>query len=781
MKTVATLPKTTLSGRRFTRKQLAQVQETVQMFPNLSRKELALTICEHLHWTTPTGHNKVNSCLTLLNELEAHGVVTLPATRVKQAPGHPIPAFHEPPATAPLTDTLAAIAPITLHRVTAKEERESWKAYLQTYHYLGYKHPMGAQLGYLVVSAARQHPLGCLLFSASAAWALAPRDHWIGWDTTHRRKLLPWVLRNDRFLIFPWIDVPNLASHVLALATKQIGDDWVEVYGYRPVLIETFVDPSRFTGTCYRAANWHFVGHTEGRGRFGSTQDRLPTKKEIFLYPLQADWRACLTEGPRAVAVKTRYRNDVQASHTRSVGEEFVAWWHQVVHLLHEVAAQYDAQWRIRKRVIDSLILMLLIFRLVSSKNSQSYGTTIDDLWDSCEQLELALPQPHSIAPASFCEARHKLDAGIFKAVNRTILDAYAPEASRDTWLGHRVFAVDGSKLTLPRTLLAEGYTLPSDTAHYPQGLVSCLYHLTSQLPWDFDLVAHGNERRCATQHLTVLEPNDVVVYDRGYFSYVLLHQHAQAGIHALFRLQDSGFKEIREFFASPDTDTTVTLYPAARTQRDIRTADPNFDIIPLSLRLMKYEMAGTRFCLGTTLVDPQQQYPLQEFMDVYHARWGVEELYKVSKRLFMIEDFHARTERGVKQELFAHFVLITMNRLFANRANCALNPEDSASEPMAPPGSSLSRAFTGARRTLKTNFKHCLHVFARSLEDLLFLHGQVKTAVHRAFDSIVGQYQKVRPGRSYPRTSMKPESKWRPLTKKEKHPKKTTASVVPA
>lgn len=778
MKTVDTLPKTTFSGRRFTRKQLAQVQETVQLFPNLSRKELALTVCEHLEWTTPTGQNKIHSCLTLLTELEAHGIVTLPATRVKQAPSHPIPAFHEPPVTAPLTDTLAAIAPITLHRVVSKEERENWKAYLQTYHYLGYKHPMGAQLGYLVVSAARQHPLGCLLFSASAAWALAPRDHWIGWDTTHRRKLLPWVLRNDRFLIFPWIDVPNLASHVLALATQQIGDDWVEVYGYRPVLIETFVDPSRFAGTCYRAANWHCVGHTEGRGRFGSTSDRPPTKKEIFLYPLQADWRACLTEEPRAVAVKTRYRNDVRASRTRSVGEAFVALWKQGVHILHEVAAQYDAQWRVRKRVIDSLILMLLIFRLVSAKHSQSYGTTIDDLWDSCDNLELSLPQPHSIAPASFCVARRKLDEAIFQCVNRKILDAYAPPDSNDTWRGHRVFAVDGSKLTLPRALLACGYPLPSDNAHYPQGLLSCLYHLTSQLPWDFDLVAHGNERRCALRHLAVLKPNDVVVYDRGYFSYVLLHQHWASGIHAIFRLQDSGFQEIQEFFASPDTDTTVTLYPAARTQRDIRAVYPDLDIIPLSLRLLKYERAGTRFCLGTTLVDPQQRYPLQEFMDLYHARWGIEELYKVSKRLFLIEDFHAKTERGVKQELFAHFVLITLNRLFANRADRTLNPEAPSSEPMAPPGSSTAGAGTGAMRTLKTNFTHCIHVFARSLEDLLLLHGRMQTAVQRAFDSIVSQYQKVRPGRSYPRTSMKPESKWHP-PKKHRQPKNPTASMA--
>lgn len=775
MKTVETLPQTTFSGRRFTRKQLAQVQATVQTFPNLSRKELARTVCEHLSWTTPNGQYKVHSCLTLLDKLEAHGVVTLPTKRIKKTPGHPIPAFQEPPATAPLTNTLAAIAPITLHRVTSKEERESWKAYLQTYHYLGYKHPIGAQLGYLVVSAAWQHPLGCLLFSASAAWALTPRDHWIGWDATHRSKLLPLVLSNDRFLIFPWIDVPNLASHVLSLATQQIGDDWVQVYGYRPVLIETFVDPARFAGTCYRAANWHCVGSTQGRRRTaGSTQDPPPTKKEIFLYPLQPDWRQCLTRGPRAVAGKKRYRHDLQASRTRSVGEPFVAFWHQVVHLLHEVADQYDARWRVRKRVIDSLILMLLIFRLVSSHNSQSYGTTIDDLWDSADRLQLTFPQPHSIAASSFCAARHKLDEAIFKAVNRNILDAYASEAAQDTWRGHRLFAVDGSKLTLPRELLAGGYTLPSDTAHYPQGLLSCLYHLHAQLPWDFDLVAQANERRCAMQHLAVLEPNDVVVYDRGYFSYHLLHQHWTTGIHAIFRLQDSGVKAIREFLASSDTDTMVTISLSAGRRRALRKTAPALGVSPLPLRLLKYEMAGTRFCVGTTLVDPQQRYPLQEFMDVYHARWGVEELYKVSKRLFTIEDFHAKTERGVKQELFAHFVLITMNRLFTNRADHQLNPEEPASEPRPPSGSSTSGALPGARRTLKTNFKHCLHVFARSLEGLLLLHDRMKTAVHRTFASIVGQYQRVRPGRSYPRQSLKPESTWRARKKKP------TESMVP-
>jgi hypothetical protein len=765
MKTVETLPKTTFSGRRFTRKQLAQVQATVQLFPNLSRKELARTLCEHLQWTTPTGQYKIHSCFSMLNELEAYEIVSLPAKRPHKAPRPHSPTLESKPTPppfpeTPLTAPLNTLTPITLCRVVSKEDRSYWKAALQTHHYLGYQHPIGAQLGYLVVSAARQHPLGCLLFSASAAWALAPRDRWIGWEPTHRKKLLPFVLRQNRFLIFPWIDVPNLASHVLALATTQIGDDWLQVYGYRPVLLETFVDPTRFAGTCYRAANWHFVGHTAGRRRTRGPE-APPSKKEIFLYPLQADWRQHLTSDHQTVAVKKRYRHDLQTSRTRSVGEDFVAMWHQVVHLLHEVAAQYDAQWRVRKRVIDSLILMLVIFRLVASKNTQSYGTTIDELWDSCARLQLAVPQPQSIAPSSFCAARRKLNEGIFKAVNRKIIEASTP-ATSETWFGHRLFAVDGSKITLPRELVAHGYPLPSETAHYPQGLLSCLYQLKAHLPWDFDLVAHGNERACAAQHLTALAPNDVVVYDRGYCSYVFLHQHHQAGIHAVCRLQASGFQAVQAFLASAETDATVTVLPSTRRRAQIKATWPDLDLIPLTLRLMKYERAGTTFCLGTTLVAPLHRYPIHAFMEVYHVRWGVEELYKVSKRIIVVEDFHAKTERGVKQELFAQFVLITMNRLFATQAETELHADAGSTSATSPPGSVTPEDGSPTLQRLKTNVKHGLHVLTRSLEALLLLHAQVKTEVQRAFASIVGQYQRVRPGRSYPRQSLKPESKWR-------------------
>ena len=760
MKSIVSLPKTTFCGRRFTRRQLVGVQETVETFSNLSRSELALTVCEHLDWRTPRGSLKIQSSLTLLEALEEHGVITLPPKRARKPQVRRVPSFEEHPASPPVEDPLELVTPITLRMVTTQEDRERWKAYLQTYHYLGYKHPFGAHLGYFIVSEPLQQELGCFVFAASAAWALAPRDQWIGWDKKHREKLLQLILSNDRFLIFPWVKVPHLASHALSLATNQIADDWVLLHGYRPSLIETFVDPTRFSGTCYQAANWQCLGQTQGRGRDDPQKEYPETKKDIYVYPLQTDWRESLTKGHRKVELKKRYRNDLKSSHKRDVGDAFVVLWENVVEILHQVAAEYDEKWQVRKRVIDSMILMLLIFRLVSSKNSQGYGTTIDDLWDSCDRLKISLPQKSSIAPSSFCAARKKLDESIFQCANQRILEAYAPERNRYTWNGHRLFGIDGSKINLPRSLVKLGYRTPNAKAHYPQGLLSCLYEIRSRLPYDFDIVPHSDERMCARKHLDVLEKNDVVVYDRGYYSYVMLHQHYQTGIHAVFRLQENSSTVIQDFFASSDTDRDVTIFPSPYSASDILKRNPDLDIVPLRMRLLKYRVSETTYCLGTTLIDPEHRYSLQEFMDVYHSRWGVEELYKTSKQIIEVEDFHSKTERGVKQEIFAQFVLITMNRLFTNRADIALNADDSFDHSNVCPDQQTANDETKTR--LQTNFKNCIHVLSRSLEELLLLEKSMRSIVQRAFDVIAGQYQKVRPNRSYPRQSLQPDSRWR-------------------
>jgi hypothetical protein len=768
MKSVETLLATTFSGRRFTRKQLAQVQETVERFANLSRNELAHTVCEHLDWKTPNGKNKVESCLVLLEKLEALGLVSLPARQVRLPSQRRVPVLGPEVNQMPVEAALNTLTPIRLEAVGSPgADREQWKAYLQSFHYLGYRQPVGPHRGYFILSQRGQR-LGCLLFSASAAWALAPRDRWIGWDHEHRKKLLPLVLSNDRFLIFPWVQVPHLASHALSLATRQIAGDWVRAFGYRPVLIETFVDPTYFAGTCYRAANWQFLGLTQGRSPLAPDPQCRTSKKEIYVYPLQSDWQQCLTQKPRAIELKKRYRHDVQASQTRSIDDSFVSLWQKVAHILQAVADDYDRKWRLRHRIIGTLVLMLLIFRLVTSKNKQSYGATIDDLWDHCQRLNLSLPQKRSIAPSSFSAARQKLDEAVFKCVNQKILDAYAADASRYSWLGHRLFAVDGSKINLPRELLACGYSTPAQNAYYPQGLLSCLYQLKSQLPFDFDLAAHVNERVSALGHLEVLQAGDVVVYDRGYFSYVLLHRHVQTGILAVFRLQENSGNEVKAFFASPQTHTEITWLPSSNTQAEIRLQYPGIEILPLKLRLLKYTIANSVFCLGTTLLDTQR-YPFQEFIGVYHGRWGIEELYKVSKRIFVIEEFHGRTERGVKQEIFAHFVLVTLNRLFANRTDLELNAATASTSATSPSPSQVSAA-------RQTNFKNCIHVLDRSLEELLLLHQRIRGVIQRVFTTILGRHQRVRPNRSFLRRSLRPETKWRSSNAK-KHPHHTASA----
>ena len=767
MTTIDTLSSTTISGRRFTRKQLRQVQETVEMFPNLSRKELALTLCEHLNWENPAGKLKVNSSLTLLEHLENLGIITLPEKRETERPARRVPAFEQPPDESPVEGTLEDIGPITLQRVTSKEDKEDYedfKAYIQTYHYLAYKHPFGSYIGYFAVSEARQRKVGCLLFSASAAWALAARDRWIGWEEKHRKKLLHLILSNDRYLIFPWVHVPNLASHILSLATRQIGNDWVDTYKYRPVLIETFVDTTKYAGTSYRSANWEYVGQTSGRGFSDPKNECKETIKEIFVYPLTPDWRQTLTNCHRESSLKKKYRNDLQTSRTRSVDDSFVALWEKVARVINEVAEQYDEKWQVRRRLINSMLIILLVFRLVCSKNSQSYGTTIDELWDSCQRLNLPLPQKGSIAPSSFCAARRKLDEAVFQEINRKIIETYSDQAKEESykWLGHRIFAVDGSRINLPRDLLGSGYRLLSDSSYYPQGLLSCLYQVKSQIPYDFTLVSHINERACAEQHLQLLEKGDIVVYDRGYYSYLMLHHHFERKIHAVFRLQKNSSTAIDEFFSSPETDIVVSIAPSSTTRKDIKAECPHLDIFPIPMRLIKYQIGDETICLGTTLLD-QTRYTIQDFIEIYHSRWGVEELYKVSKRVFIIEDFHAQTERGVKQEIFAHFVLVTMNRIFANQADIDLNL----------PRSSINQADSNQPlNRLKTNFKSCIHVFTRSMEQLLFLHTEMKAAIERVFLFVRGRHQTERSGRSYQRKSMRPETKWHAPRQRKKNKK---------
>ena len=282
-----------LCGRYFTLQELLEIQETARLFPKLSRAELANTLCENLDWVTPKGKNKKASCLQLLEKLEGQGLITLPAKQGHTSGNKKEIRFG--PRTAPVSPVEGNAAdhePITVEPVRISSDFRLWNEYVHRYHSLGYKHPFGASQRYFIVSGTG-HKLGCFLFAA-AAWALKARDEWIGWSEVDRSLRVNLIVNNTRFLIFPWVSVKNLASRSLSLAVKRIRHDWQDRYGYRPVLLETFVDPERYHGTCYRAANWIYLGRTKGRGRMDRYKKRPFSRKDIYVYPLVAGFRACL-------------------------------------------------------------------------------------------------------------------------------------------------------------------------------------------------------------------------------------------------------------------------------------------------------------------------------------------------------------------------------------------------------------------------------------------------------------------------------------------------------
>lgn len=291
-KATTAMPPITFLGQRLSDSDLADIKEVVDTCRNLSRTEIANTICELFSLERQSGRLKTVECRQFLEQLESMGLVNLPPQRASNSTSMRVsPSDKSNPATI-LSSDLSVLPPISITKVTTKAQRQLWYEYVDRYHYLGYRLPFGAQLRYFV--ELKDHPtscLGCMQFS-SPAWKMAPRDQWIEWDDGQRARNLQKIICNSRFLILPWVQVKNLASFTLALALRQVADDWNSVYGVRPVLVETLVDRQRFKGTCYKAANWQYLGVTSGRGRMDRENKRHGlSPKDIYVYPLTPRFR----------------------------------------------------------------------------------------------------------------------------------------------------------------------------------------------------------------------------------------------------------------------------------------------------------------------------------------------------------------------------------------------------------------------------------------------------------------------------------------------------------
>jgi len=277
------------SGRVFGPQEIERVRAIIRAHPQVSRQQLSYRVCEVFGWRKPDGSLKDMSCRVALLRMHREGLIELPPPSHKV---NPCRSFGQRTAQAepgPLLE--AAVHELGALRLERVERKTGalWNEYIDRYHYLGYKPLPGAQLRYFAY-AGGERLVGLLGFGA-AAWKTGPRDEWIGWSREQRRRNLGAVVNNARFLILPWVRVKGLASKLLAMAARGLPEDWAGCYGYRPVLLESFVEVERFQGTCYRAANWTCVGQTQGRGKLGDHRLAQVPIKTVWVYPLVRDFR----------------------------------------------------------------------------------------------------------------------------------------------------------------------------------------------------------------------------------------------------------------------------------------------------------------------------------------------------------------------------------------------------------------------------------------------------------------------------------------------------------
>ena len=259
--------------------------------------EIARTVCELLEWKRPNGGLKNHECRQLLERLQAEGMVALPALRNLGGRGPRRVDLSQPRVEPePVECAASQCEPLELALVEGEADSRRWREHVESHHYLRCRVPFGANLRYWVRNRDRE--LACLLWT-SPAWTMQARDAWIGWSDEPRKCNLQWIVNNGRFLILPWVRVKGLASKILALSARQMPPAWQTRYGYRPPLLETLVDTKRFRGTCYRAANWTYVGQTSGRGRMDREhQNHAQAVKDIYVYPLVRDAKQRLRSAP---------------------------------------------------------------------------------------------------------------------------------------------------------------------------------------------------------------------------------------------------------------------------------------------------------------------------------------------------------------------------------------------------------------------------------------------------------------------------------------------------
>ena len=285
-------------GREITAADILYIRQLIASHPGASRRTLSKRLCESWGWRQANGALRDLVCRGMLLMLARAGQIALPpVSYVRHNPlahrARPAPAGVD---DTPIVERLRNLQPLEFHRVRRTPQEPLFNGLMEEHHYLGYEQPVGEHLKFLVY--AQQRPIACLAWS-SAPRHLGSRDRYIGWSPEARRRNLRFLAYNSRFLILPWVRVEHLASHILSRMAARISADWEQSYGHPIYFLETFVDPERFRGTCYRAANWVLLGRTTGRGKDDQTGRPNRSIKQVLGYPLHRRFRQLLSEANR--------------------------------------------------------------------------------------------------------------------------------------------------------------------------------------------------------------------------------------------------------------------------------------------------------------------------------------------------------------------------------------------------------------------------------------------------------------------------------------------------
>ena len=279
----------TYRGRIVTEADVSDIRTLIANNPDAARFTLSNKLCELWDWRQPNGRLKASVCRSLMLALHRSGHITLPEPRVNMGGQNRIPPSRlENIDDSVIEGTLVGLGELEIRQVRRSDQEKLFNSLIETYHYLRYTRPVGEHLKYMVWAKGR--PIACMAWS-SPIQHLGCRDQHIGWNKEQRLANRHFIGYNTRYLIMPWVRVPHLASHLLGVFAKRISRDWEDLYHHPLYFLETFIEPTLYKGTCYRAANWFSLGLTAGRGIRNKTRKQLVPTKELLVYPLHKHYK----------------------------------------------------------------------------------------------------------------------------------------------------------------------------------------------------------------------------------------------------------------------------------------------------------------------------------------------------------------------------------------------------------------------------------------------------------------------------------------------------------